>query len=193
MEAWQRGALDRLEQLVREEKELNVKYKAVRDRLYNVSSRVETTKAFIKGELDESPDDKDFKEEFERILSVEEEDLPTPVTTVAAPQNNGKKETEPTEAFSLQAAEVGSNNESDGEEGEGKTDIFLDILQKHGQSGLTFAEIETHLPSYNVEISRGYLHTIKSKQQKKGFVTKVGNKILLTEKGKQAKVNIRNK
>jgi predicted transcriptional regulator len=87
--------------------------------------------------------------------------------------------------------ELTSKNGHPRSSGPNKTHVILDILQKHGESGLDLNEIMELLVPYNVGINRNYVGTILRKlQQNRRMVARQGKKYFLTEAGRTVKLNI---
>ncbi len=71
--------------------------------------------------------------------------------------------------------------------GPNKTHVIIQILQKHGQQGMTIVDIMELLPTYGLDVDRNYLNSILGKLKKRGMVTKQGNKFFLTQPARNAK------
>jgi predicted transcriptional regulator len=75
--------------------------------------------------------------------------------------------------------------------GPNKTHVMLDVLQKHGQTGLDLSEIMALLIPYNLGINRNYVGTVLRKLQKnRRMVARQGKKYFLTETGRTMKLSI---
>ncbi len=192
MDAWQEGALSRLESLIREVNDLSAQYDKIQERLRSLGSRLSHAKGFISGEIADNPEDIELKEAFERLLRFERGLENPPSKTDSSPStvsNNGHTAPVATEPFTLVSEE--SEDKGESKEHIDKTGIFFDILQTYGHHGLTFDDIMAHLPKYgnNTGITRNYLFNIRSKQIDRKAIFRKADKIFLTEKGKNYKVS----